>query len=180
MAVFTMENSSNVQNWEFEHRSEMRVNIEIEKKWQSKDLCVRVSHRLWTRKVIFCVVLIFLHWSGEGLRHSCECCSFHFDYLSCWPYSENNSGRDGWWYRRTKAWMGTTSFIVLSELNVFSPDTKGTSFQFVNASSSAVLLKFSVSLTLLTSMNFKYRAELEPFLRLLLRLIISLNHPLEA
>lgn len=70
--------------------------------------------------------------------------------------------------------MGTMKFLVLFLLNLFSPDMEGTSFQFVNGNSSAVLLKFSVSLALLTSMNFKYHAELEPFLRLLLRLIISL------
>jgi len=70
--------------------------------------------------------------------------------------------------------MGTTRFLVLSLLNLFSPDTEATSFQLVNGNSNAVLLKFSVSLALLTSINFKYRAELEPFLRLLIRLTISL------
>lgn len=126
MAVFTMENSSSMQNWEFEHSLEMRVNIEIEKKWQSKDLGVRVSHRLWTRKVIFCLVLIFLQWSGEGLRHSYECCSFHLDYFSCWPGSENSPGRDRWY--RGMAWMGTMRFLVLSPLNLFSPDMEGPAF----------------------------------------------------
>lgn len=46
------------------------MNNETERKWQSKDLSVRVSHRLWTRKVIFCLVLIFLYWSGEGPRQT--------------------------------------------------------------------------------------------------------------
>lgn len=63
---------------------------------------------------------------------------------------------------------------MLFPLNLISPDMEGTSFQFMNGISSTVLLKFLVSLALLTSMNFKYHAELEPFLRLLLRLTISL------
>lgn len=106
--------------------------------------------------------------------NSCEGCGFHFDHLSCWPNSESNPGRDQWWYRRAKAWVGTTRFLILSPLNDFSADVEGTSFQFVNGNSNAVLLKFSVSLALLISINFKYHAELEPFLRLLLRLTISL------
>lgn len=175
MAVFTTENSSSVQNWEFEHSSEVRVSVETEKKWQSKDLSVRVSHRLWTRNVVLCLVLIFLHWSGEGLRQTVVKAVVFTLVISAvgWTH-ENNPGKDRWWYRRAKAWMGTTRFLVLSPLNLFSPDVEGTNFQFMNGNASAVLLKFSVSLALLTSMNFKYHAELEPFLRLLLRLTISL------
>lgn len=175
MAVFTMENSYSRQNWEFEHSSEIRVNIEIERKWQSKDLSVRVSHRLWTRKVIFCPVLIFLYWSGEGPRQTVVKAVFFTLIISAvGPMLKNNSGRDRLWHRRTKAWMGTMRFLVLFPLKLISPDTERTSFQFMNGISSAVLLKFLVSLALLTSMNFKYHADLEPFLRLLLRLTISL------
>lgn len=166
-----------MQNWEFEHSLEIRVSVEIEKKWQSKDLSVRISHRLWTRKVIFFPVLFFffspLVWRRTE-TNSCEGCGFHFGFLSCWPNSENKPGRERWWYGRAKAWMGTMRFFVLSPLNLFSPDMERTSFQFVNGNSSAVLLKFSVSLALLTSINFKYHAESEPFLTLLLRLTISL------
>lgn len=54
-------------------------------------------------------------------------------------------------------------FLVLSPSNLFSPDMEGTSFQLMNDNSGSVLLKLSVSLALLTSMNFEYHAELEPF-----------------
>lgn len=132
------------------------MNIEKEKKWQSKDLSVRVTHRLWTGKVISCPVLTFLHCSGEGLKQTVvKAVGFSLTISDAGPTLRTNPGRNQWWYRRTKAWMGTKRFLVLYPLNLFSPDVEGTSFQFVNGNSSAVPLKFSVSLALLTSMNFK-------------------------
>lgn len=65
-------------------------------------------------------------------------------------------------------------FLVLSSSNLSSPDMEGTSFQLMNDNSSSMLLKFSVSLALLTSKNFESCAELEPFLWLLLKLLLNL------
>lgn len=73
----------------------------------------------------------------------------------------------------TEAWMGVR-FLVLSPSNQCSPDMEETSFELMNDNSSSVLLKFSVSLALLTSKNFESCAKLEPFLWLLLKVLMNL------
>lgn len=68
------------------------------------------------------------------------------------------SGREQLWDRRYWYLAGAMRFFVLSLFNLFSPDVRRTNLNSVNGNSSAVLLTFSVSTALLTSMNFKTHA----------------------